>query len=36
MKNKFWMVAVTMLALMLGGVAMLSYAQESATSTPGK
>ena len=33
MKSKFWMVAVAMLALILGGVAMLSYAQESATST---
>ncbi len=33
MRSKFWMVAVAMLALVLGGVAMLSYAQESATST---
>jgi Spy/CpxP family protein refolding chaperone len=33
MRSKFWMVAVAMLALALGGVAMLSYAQESATST---
>jgi protein CpxP len=32
MKSKFWMVAVAMLALVLGGVAMLGYAQESATS----
>ena len=30
------MVAVAMLALVLGGVAMLSYAQESATSNPAK
>jgi protein CpxP len=36
MKSKFWMVAVAMLALILGGVAMLSYAQESATSGPQK
>ncbi len=34
MKSKFWMVAVAMMALILGGVAMLSYAQESATSAP--
>ncbi len=33
MRSKFWMVAVAMLALILGGVAILSYAQESATST---
>jgi len=36
MRSKFWMVAVAMLALILGGVAMLSYAQESATSTTQK
>jgi protein CpxP len=33
MKSKFWMVAVAMLALILGGVAIVSYAQESATSS---
>ncbi|MFZ0705515.1 MAG: Spy/CpxP family protein refolding chaperone [Candidatus Korobacteraceae bacterium] len=33
MRSKFWMVAVAMLALIVGGVALLSYAQESATST---
>lgn len=33
MRSKFSMVAIAMLALILGGVAMLSYAQESATST---
>lgn len=36
MKSKFWMVAIAMLALILGGVAMLSYAQDSATSSPQK
>lgn len=36
MKSKFSMVAVAMLALVLGGVATLSYAQESAASTSGK
>lgn len=36
MRSKFWMVAVAMFALVLGGVAALSYAQESATSTPQK
>jgi Spy/CpxP family protein refolding chaperone len=36
MRSKFWMVAIAMLALVLGGVAMLSYAQESAASTSGK
>jgi protein CpxP len=36
MRSKFWMVAVAMLALILGGVAILSYAQESATSSPQK
>ena len=36
MKSKFWMVAVAMMALVLGGVAMLSYAQEDATSTQQK
>ncbi len=36
MRSKFWMVAVAMLALVLGGVAMLSYAQESATPGPEK
>ena len=36
MRSKFWMVAVAMLALLVGGVALLSYAQESATSTTQK
>ena len=36
MRTKFGMVAVAILALVLGGVAMLSYAQESATSVPQK
>jgi len=36
MRSKFWMVAVAMLALLVGGVALLSYAQDSATSTPQK
>ena len=36
MRSKFWMVAVAMLALIVGGVALLSYAQESATSTTQK
>jgi Spy/CpxP family protein refolding chaperone len=36
MRSKFWMVAVAMFALILGGVAMLSYAQESASSSPQK
>lgn len=36
MKTRFWMVAVALLALIVGGVAMLSYAQDSATSTPQK
>jgi len=33
MRSKFWMVAVAMLALLVGGVALLSYAQDSATTT---
>src|SRR5579884_160394 len=33
MRSKFWMVALAMLALILGGVGILSYAQDSATST---
>lgn len=36
MRSKFWMVAVAMVALILGGVAMLSYAQDSAASTTQK
>jgi len=36
MKTRFWMVAVALLALVLGGIAMLSYAQDSATATPQK
>ena len=36
MRSKFWMVAVAMLALLVGGVALLSYAQDSATSTQQK
>ena len=36
MRSKFWMTAVAMLALVLGGVAMLSYAQESATAASQK
>ncbi len=36
MKTRFWMVAVALLALVMGGVAMLSYAQENATSAPEK
>ncbi len=33
MRSKFWMVAAAMFALVLGGAVILSYAQESATST---
>ncbi len=33
MRSKFWMAAVAMLALILGGVAVVSYAQDSAAST---
>lgn len=36
MRSKFWMVAVAMVALILGGVAMLSYAQENAPSATQK
>lgn len=33
MRSKFWMVGVAMLALVLGGVAIMSYAQDATTST---
>ncbi len=36
MKTRFWMIAVGLLALIVGGVAMLSYAQDSAASSPQK
>ncbi len=36
MTKKFWMVAITLLALIVGGVAVLSYAQDSATTTSQK
>jgi Spy/CpxP family protein refolding chaperone len=36
MKTRFWMVAAALLALVLAGTAMLSYAQGDATSAPQK
>ncbi len=36
MRTRFWMVAAALLALVLTGTAMLSYAQQDATSAPQK
>lgn len=36
MRSKYWTVAIATLVLILGGVAVLSYAQDSATSTTQK
>jgi protein CpxP len=36
MKSKFWMVAAALLALVMGGFALLSYAQDDPTTTPQK
>ena len=36
MKTKFWIVTAALLALVLGGFALLSYAQDSSAATPQK